>query len=177
MIPTEDTLKPMDWLRFPETAACPRLSARLFNKVKSSSSTLKPHGLLVCRSLETRFRESRPHTVSAVAHLLDWRLLNLHFHLQAGRSLPASCTCISWDDLSDSDHFGRDVKECCKVLDQVISKELILSHGGELEGYDQKWGGSDLHWLGASHDYLQHLVVLVKEVGSQHVTQLRNILT
>lgn len=126
--------------------------------------------MLVQQSLEIHLSEFLPHTVSAVALLLNWRLLNLHFHLQASRSLPTPCTCIFWDNLSDSNHIWRDFEERGKVLDQVISKEFRFSHGRELEGYDQKWGSSDLHRLGASHEYLQHLVVLVKEVGSQLVT-------
>lgn len=133
--------------------------------------------MLVCQSPEIHSGEVLSHTVSTVAHLLHWWLLNLHLHLQAHRSLPTSCTSTLWDDLGDSDHFWRNFEESGEVLDQVISKEFILSHSRELKGYDENRGSSDLHWLGASHQYLQHLVILVKVVCSQNGTKLRNMLT
>lgn len=126
--------------------------------------------MLVSQSVEIHSGEVLLHTVSTVAHLLYWWLLNLHLHFQAYRSLPASCTSILSDYLGDSDHIWRNFEESGEVLDQVISKEFILSHSREFEGNDKHWGSPDLHGLGASHQYLQHLVVLVKVVSSQSGT-------
>lgn len=42
-MPMELTLRPVAWLRFPEMAACPRLSAMLFISVKTSSSKHRGH--------------------------------------------------------------------------------------------------------------------------------------
>lgn len=49
--PMEDTLKPMDRLRFPETAAWPRSSAMFFSSVKSSSSETKRRQTAYCHFL------------------------------------------------------------------------------------------------------------------------------
>ena len=38
VMPTEETLKPMDWLRFPNTAAWPRSSAMDWSSTKAASS-------------------------------------------------------------------------------------------------------------------------------------------
>lgn len=42
-MPMEVTLRPVAWLRFPEMAACPKLSAMLFISVKTSSPKHRVH--------------------------------------------------------------------------------------------------------------------------------------
>lgn len=117
-----------------------------------------------------------PRTVGAVGGLLDGRFLDLDLHLQASGSLPTARAAVLPDDVGDSDHVCRNFEECGEVLHQVVSEELVLSHGGQLEGEEEHWGGSDLHRIGASHQHLQHLVVLVEVVGSQSGIQLGDVL-
>lgn len=116
-------------------------------------------------------------TVGGVGGLLDRRFLDLDLHLQARGSLPAPRAAILPDDTGDSNHVRGDFEERSEVLHQVVSEELVLSHGGQLEGEDENRGGSDLHWIGASHQDLQHLEVLVEVVGSQSGIQFGDVLT
>lgn len=116
-------------------------------------------------------------TVGAVGGLLDWRFLDLHLHLQACGSLPAPRASVLPDDLGDADHIWGNFEERSEVLDQVVSEELVLGHGGQLEGDEENWGGSDLCRCGASQHHLQHLVVLVEVVGAHSGVQLGDVLT
>lgn len=125
--------------------------------------------------IATRFLPQR--TVGGVGGLLDWRLLDLDLHLQARGSLPAPRAAILADDTGDSNHVRGDFEERSEVLHQVVSEELVLSHGGQLEGEEENRGGSDLHRIGASHQDLQHLEVLVEVVGSQSGIQFGDVLT
>ena len=118
-----------------------------------------------------------PLTVGGVGGLLDRRFLDLHLHLQARGSLPAPCASVLPDDAGDSDHIRRNFEERGEVLDQVVSEELFLRHGGQLEGDEENRGSSDLHWLGASQYDLQHFVVLVEVVGAHGGVQLWDVLT
>lgn len=127
-----------------------------------------------------KFRGMRlllPRTVGAVGGLLDWRFLDLDLHLQTRGSLPAPRSAILPDDIGDSNHIRGDFEERGEVLHQAVSEELVLSHGGQLEGEEENWGGSDFHRIRASHQDLQHLVVLVEVVGSQSGIQLGDVLT
>lgn len=119
---------------------------------------------------------SAPLTAGAVAGLLDWRFLDLHLHRQARGSLPASCSSILPDYLGDSNHVGGNFEESSEVLDQVISKEVLLSHGRQLEGEEENRGSPDLHRFGASHQDLQHLVVWVEVIASQIGTEFGEVL-
>lgn len=116
-------------------------------------------------------------TVGGVGRLLDWWLLDLDLHLQARGPLPAPRAAVLPDDVGDSNHICGDFEERSEVLHQVFSEELVFSHGGQIEGEEQNRGGSDLHWSGSSHQDLQHLEVLVEEVGSISGIQFRDVLT
>lgn len=109
--------------------------------------------------------------------MLDWRFLDLHLHLQASGPLPASGASTLPDDLGDSDHIWGNFEENGEVLDKVISEELVLSHGGQLEGEEENRGGPDLHWFGASQHDLQHLVVLVEVIGALSGIHFGDVLT
>lgn len=115
-------------------------------------------------------------TIGAVGGLLHRRLLDLNLHRQTCGPLPAPRTSILPDDLGDADHAGGNFEEQCKVLDQIITKELFLRNGGHVEGQYKNWRSSDLHWRGASQQDLQHLVVLIKVVCSQSGIHLRDVL-
>lgn len=127
-------------------------------------------------NISTEFRFLLPLTVSAVSGLLDWRFLELHLHRQVCGSLPPSCASTLTDDLGDTDHIWGNFEVRSEVADQVISKELFLGHGGQIEGDEENWGCSNLHRCGAPQHNLQHFVVLVEIVSAHSGIQLGNIL-
>lgn len=134
--------------------------------------------MLLClfKGLETA--EIRPGTltVCGVGGLLDWRFLDLHFHTQTCRPLPAPRISSLPDNLGDPDHGRRDFEINSQVQDQAVTEELVLSHGGEPEGDDENRRGSDLHRCGTSQQDFQHLIVRVEEVGACRGVELRNVL-
>lgn len=97
---------------------------------------------------------------------MDQGFLDLHLHLQARGSPPPPRASVLPDDVGDSDHVWGNFEERSEVLNQAVTEELGLGHGGQLEGDDQHRGGSDLHRLGASHHDPQHLILVVKVVGA-----------
>lgn len=116
-------------------------------------------------------------TAGGVGGLLNGRRLDLDLHLQTRRSLPATRATVLPDDVCDPDHVGGHLEERGEVPHQVVPEELLLGHGGELERDKDDRGDSDLHRMGASHQNLQHLVLLVEVVGSHCGVQFRDILT
>jgi len=109
--------------------------------------------------------------------LLYGRLLDLQLHLQAGGPLPAPGASVLPDDVGDADHVCGNFEEYSEVPNQVVSEELGLRHGGQIEGDDEDGGGADLHRLGALHHHLQHLVLPVEVVVAVSAIQRRDVLT
>ena len=62
--------------------------------------------------------------------------------------------------------MGRHVEEQGEVVDDVLTEELVLSHGGQGEGDDDQRCRDDVHRCRAAHDDMQQARVAVEVVDA-----------
>lgn len=83
-----------------------------------------------------------------------WGISNLHGEGSDVSSRSLSPTPNGWrlsHNVSDSDSTSINVTKRSNIHDDVLSIEVRLLHGGELEGYDNDVYRFDIDWFGPSN--------------------------